>query len=534
MGLPRRLVVPSTAAGVVMGLVIGLLASTPAHATASSAAPVAQALASPKDEDSPDEDSPDEQVVDQAAELLSGESTSSGGGTSGDAAHPEATMALLEVYRARPRLGFFASLRAQQLLARPTDGPKDRMGDGFEQAPDRRCDARTCVHYVTRGEDRSTRASVRRTLRVWAEVWRHHVQYLGYAAPPSDGRRGGDDRFDVYLTDLGERGMFGYCVPERRVAKERARATSYCVLDNDFARRQYAIDPTTALRVTAAHEFFHAVQFGYDVREDPWLMESTATWIEERFVDGADDNRRFLRHGSTRLPHVSLDRSDGVTLSDYGNWSFWEFLTERHGDDLVRRVWQRAGAREGEDMYSVRALEWALEQRGGLPRALRRYASANLTPALSYAEGARWPSARVDRTRTLGPQQRRVRAGYRIDHLAARHVRLVPDRALRGEGWRLRIRVDGPGWRSAPTAALLIRLRDGTVRRRPVLLDEQGDGVVRLAAGRFDPRRVRDVVVTLVNASTRYRCGKDLHFACGGVPRDDSRAFRVVAEAVRR
>jgi hypothetical protein len=29
--------------------------------------------------------------------------------------------------------------------------------------------------------------------------------------------------------------------------------------------------------VTAAHEFFHAIQYGYDVSEDPWLMESTAT-----------------------------------------------------------------------------------------------------------------------------------------------------------------------------------------------------------------------------------------------------------------
>jgi hypothetical protein len=35
------------------------------------------------------------------------------------------------------------------------------------------------------------------------------------------------------------------------------------------------------LKVTAAHEFFHAVQFAYDIGEDGWLMESTATWMEE-------------------------------------------------------------------------------------------------------------------------------------------------------------------------------------------------------------------------------------------------------------
>ena len=45
--------------------------------------------------------------------------------------------------------------------------------------------------------------------------------------------------------------------------------SAYCVLDNDFSAAEFGYpDPTLPLRVTAAHEFFHAIQFAYDLYED--------------------------------------------------------------------------------------------------------------------------------------------------------------------------------------------------------------------------------------------------------------------------
>ena len=44
--------------------------------------------------------------------------------------------------------------------------------------------------------------------------------------------------------------------------------------------------PIQNLKVTLAHEFFHAVQFAYDIGEDTWLMEGTATWMEDQVYDG--------------------------------------------------------------------------------------------------------------------------------------------------------------------------------------------------------------------------------------------------------
>ena len=137
---------------------------------------------------------------------------------------------------------------------------------------------------------------------------------MGFRPPPRDGRHGGDGRFDVYLKELGSQGLYGYCAPEYRVPGLRQVASGYCVLDDDFARKQYGANPMVSLRVTAAHEFFHAIQFGYDFREDPWLLESTATWMEERVADGADDNRRYLPYGQVARPGSSLDLFDPSRL----------------------------------------------------------------------------------------------------------------------------------------------------------------------------------------------------------------------------
>ena len=35
------------------------------------------------------------------------------------------------------------------------------------------------------------------------------------------------------------------------------------------------------MKISIAHEFFHAVQYGYNGWESGWLLESTAVWMEE-------------------------------------------------------------------------------------------------------------------------------------------------------------------------------------------------------------------------------------------------------------
>ena len=123
---------------------------------------------------------------------------------------------------------------------------------------------------------------------------------------------GPNDELDVYLADVGAIGLSGYVATDDPRADDDTYQyrdySAYVVVDDDFSVAQLgASGGPGGLRATAAHEFFHAVQFAYDSSEDDWLTEGTAVWMEERVADDVDANRRWLR--SSPLVHpVGADR----------------------------------------------------------------------------------------------------------------------------------------------------------------------------------------------------------------------------------
>jgi len=437
---------------------------------------------------------------------------------------PEATLALRDLFMSLPRLSGEERARAEQVLARPTDGADDPQGDGYTVRSKKRCSTKICVHRVASTRDKAGKKWAGRTLRVLKQVWAKEVGDMGYRRPLKDGRRGGKGgKLDVYLADVGADGLYGYCAPEFRLDAYPRVASGYCVLDNDFARSQYGAKPIDSLRVTAAHEFFHAVQFGYDYREDPWLMEATATWIEERFADGVNDNRQYLRESQVRMTYVPLDTFRSGRSFQYGNWAFFEYLSQRFGTGVVRRIWKQVGhyRRDGET-YSIKGVKRVLPSTTSFEQLYTQFAVANVTPARSYSEGSTWPTPIWAGTGRLGRDK--VASGtVKISHLAANDFRLTPRKGLDRRKYQLRVAVDGPAERSSPAATVLLVKKSGAMKRIPVRLGARGRGRTTVPFNRVQTRRV---VVVAVNASTRYRCGAgDFTYSCKGRPLDDDRAF---------
>src|SRR3546814_12631173 len=110
-------------------------------------------------------------------------------------------------------------------------------------------------------------------------------------------------------------------------------SSDVCSSDLDFAT-----PPLDSMKVTLAHEFLHLSQFSTDVTEDQWLMEGTATWIEEQIHDDINDNRQYLSMSSLRVQQMPLDHPDGW----YGNWIFFEHLTKSYGAGIVPEIWHEA------------------------------------------------------------------------------------------------------------------------------------------------------------------------------------------------
>ena len=334
---------------------------------------------------------------------------------------------------------------------------------------------------------------------------------------------------DVYLKDLGGQGIYGYCVPEKRV-KNRT-ASGYCVLDNDFSQAQFPnAAPIDNLLVTAGHEFFHAIQFGYDYAEDRWMMESTATWMEERIATQVNDNRQYFQTSPIYAPYVPLDLFSQQYTFQYGSWVWWEYLSTKYGLGIVKKAWDQAGSlKKDGGKNSIPALQKVLKKKGGLTKNFATFAAGNLTPAANYPEGAEYPFPKFANGKVLGKgKSKRFKA--RLFHLAASSYGYVP-KNLDGKKWKLAVSVNGPVKRTSPAAVVVVHLKNGKRQVKLVKLNRNGDGHLKVT---FNSKRVAIVSVTLVNASTRYKCNKGTTLACRGKSLDDKLRFTVTGRVTKR
>jgi len=199
---------------------------------------------------------------------------------------------------------------------------------------------------------------------------------MEFVRPPGDGwytqiDNGGSDHYDVYIFNL-ETGYYGYVQAEdyaqnnspitrgdnefsEDAEEERAMVTFMALRNNynDFSGIESEI-----IEVTSAHEFFHAVQYGYDGWEAGWLLESTAVWMEEHHYDNINDCYQFLEEFFEE-PYLAINYD---VNRGYGAYIYFSYLTDnRVSNDLIRRVFERSREYNSYDVdYSIPTLMAAL------------------------------------------------------------------------------------------------------------------------------------------------------------------------------
>ncbi|GAA1139522.1 hypothetical protein GCM10009606_18960 [Nocardioides aquiterrae] len=444
------------------------------------------------------------------------------------AEHPDGsrdqTLVLRDLRAHRDELAPADRARAAALLQRPG-------GDRSQ------CFTTVCVHWFTSGSDKATRDYVDRVARVAQSVLKTY-RAAGYRAPEADGTAGGNGLLDIYLSDLGTQGLYGYCDSDATPTDPGPYdAPAYCAFDNDYQEFPNHT-PLENLQVTAAHELFHAVQFAYDYYEDAWFMEATATWAEDELYDDVNDNLQYLAQSPLTQPDRSMDHFENLGVRQYGDWIFFRYLTERYPDaqgglpTLVREAWELAdGAKGGPDEYSIRAVADTLAARGTTMRdAWVRFADANRRPGTSYDEGRanRYPEGRLSgRVSLTGGSRDSGWKARRVDHLAASTVRFT--RAAKMRAGSLKLRLDLPPRGRGSGAIATVYRTSGRPLATQVRLDAAGDATRTLPFG----QDVKYVEVTLANAGIHYTCWKRTSFSCQGRPDDDGLRFRVRAKALR-
>src|SRR5574341_2685113 len=251
------------------------------------------------------------------------------------------------------------------------------------------------IHYVTEGDSAVNPTDlnppdtvpdyVNKVADIFDSVRIFEVNSLGYKKPPSDGfypgnrDNGGDSLYDVYLAELGP-GFYGYTVPETTNGSPAYSYTSYIVIRNDYPVPPFPNRPIDDnVKVTAAHEFFHSIQFGYDVSEfeyipgnsdsvRPYWPELSATWMEDMAYDYINDYLGYL-HYFYNYPWLSLRTfSYNVAFPEkvfhpYASCGWAFYLQGKYGINLIKRIWEICGAVSGSNLFD--ATEQALREATG-------------------------------------------------------------------------------------------------------------------------------------------------------------------------
>jgi len=177
-------------------------------------------------------------------------------------------------------------------------------------------------------------ATVNEYLDNFETSWDVEVDQTGFDMPPCTDQY----YFDVYMGGTGadvpdiEEDVYGY-------ADHHDTDCPFVVVHPDYS---FTGDHTGSAQITAAHEFQHGIQSGYNWWAGDFWMEATATWAEDLVFDDVNGYVEYTNDGGwLDYPEQALAFEDG--WHEYGNVLWAMFLEENYGGaTAVVAVWQQA------------------------------------------------------------------------------------------------------------------------------------------------------------------------------------------------
>jgi len=384
----------------------------------------------------------------------------------------DATPILLEVKKSWPGLSPETQGVLKTLLARPVRPYSYDSPEGHFK-----------IHYDTSGPDKvpatdsdsSGIPDYVENLALYADSsYRTMITYLGYRIPPSDGTAGGDSKYDIYTEDMP---YYGYTQGELPGPEPWNDYTSYISVHNDFIGFPPNDDPEGdqkgAMKVTVAHEYFHAVQFGYDIGEDEWYMETSSTWMEDVAYDPVNDNYNYLPY-FFNYPDVSLQ---ATTIHEYASFIWNTYLYQNFGYNLIKDIWE--GCIYG---TAINEINTALQSRGSSRDeefkkfTVWNYITNTRDDGLHYEEGTHYPLIKLMRTHSSYPVVNN-NSNMTPDNLSANYIQFNPSAG----SYNLNIKFDGQNgylWGAKALGVKITGTYNYTVFEIPLDDSGFGEGVI--------------------------------------------------------
>ena len=225
-------------------------------------------------------------------------------------------------------------------------------------------------------------------------VWHVEVDEMGFQAPPN---QEGEtvDIYHVCFTKFRYYGLTCFTM-EDIPSLPGINYTSYIEIHSDFESGFYT-KGLDALKVTAAHEFNHAIQLGYQFRgEDIFFMEMTSTWMEDYVYNQVNDYIQYLNRFIPNISDIRFNACDG--WSEYGNSIFMHMLEKKYGAEIAVEMWEQIVKEP-----ALTALNTILKNKGSsLGRSQNEYAAwlfytgSRAAPDQFFPEGENYPQIKFN------------------------------------------------------------------------------------------------------------------------------------------
>jgi len=205
----------------------------------------------------------------------------------------------------------------------------------------------------------------------------------GLNIPPSDGTKGGNEKYDIYIKNLS---VAGICKAEALADASSYAMSSYiCLNNNNSSNLMYS---------AIIHEYMHAIQTGYG--EMPaWFQEATANWSANNIMNIGTLDMVYELEKDFNKADVAVNYSDSelggrYAGHDYAMWLFIQYLTEQTDNSIIRNLYERVAQmppRQGRtrtgmvvhgEMTQLIDEELRENWNSSLAEIMTRYAVANL------------------------------------------------------------------------------------------------------------------------------------------------------------
>ncbi len=233
---------------------------------------------------------------------------------------------------------------------------------------------------------------------VFDHVWHYQIDKLGYDIPYIDE----SGYYHVYVVNMivrFGRQFYGATIPYKSIDDEgefSPRFKTYIYIDHKY--EGYPTSGLNGMRVTAAHEFHHAIQFGaygYSGASNTlFFYEITSTWFEDVVYPEINDYYFYLPVLFRRnIYNYPFYHSRSTDLHMYAR-AIWGLMMERrYGRDIMRQKWEYI-----KEMHPIDAIDRALRDYGStLEQDLAEfnlwkfYTGSRARPDKFFIDGADYP-----------------------------------------------------------------------------------------------------------------------------------------------